>query len=131
MGHKVLTDHANVFCQMFVGWRMTDDFVTLASLPDGVLTIDVLAGTCQHNHVGQVDMHIAREISAWFLDRLNKHHIPRAHIVTADLTVNMAKHPIESKRQRGVTFDWACQSRIQVVDRSYTGELYETHTWFG
>lgn len=80
MGHKVLTDHANVFCQMFVGWRMAEDFAKLVSLPDGVLTIDVVAGACQHNDVGQVDIHIAREISAWFFDRLTRHHIPREDI---------------------------------------------------
>jgi hypothetical protein len=129
MGHKVLQDHANVFCQMFVGWRMAEDLDTFASLPDGMLTIDVLTGTCFHDTVGIVDTFIAHEIAAWFHERLLQHHIPTNNIESATLHAALAKVVPPQDRNRGVQFNWRCSSEIKAHDRSYFSELNETHSW--
>ena len=59
VSHKVLKDHAHVFCQKFYGWRMQSDLETFAALPDGSLTVDVLAGTCVHE-LARCDRHLYR-----------------------------------------------------------------------
>ena len=55
MGHKILKDHAHTICQMFVGWRMTQDLEIFATIPEGQLTIDVLRGECKHESLGPID----------------------------------------------------------------------------
>lgn len=129
MGHKILQDHAYVFCQMFMGWRMGDDLDTFLALPDGTLTIDVLNGSCNHSELGIVQTRIAAEIAAWFSHRLDEHKIPHDDIVDATLTVHV-KHILPvSKRKRGVTFDWSCDGMIKTTDREYCAHLAEPHTW--
>ena len=129
MSKKVLKDHAFVFCQMFMGWRMQQDLGTFAELPDGLLQIDVLSGTCTHTDAGSVTTHIAGELNAWFLDRLNKHGIPATDIETAMLHVIM-KNTIASKHKMGIAFDWTCDSKIVTTEgREFTAHLAEPHTW--
>ena len=102
MGHKALQDHAYTFCQMFMGWRMGDDLASFAKLPDGVLCINVLDGTCEHSESGPIETHIACELREWFLQRLAKHQIPRGDIIAATLAVTM-KNTIPSPHRRGIT----------------------------
>jgi hypothetical protein len=128
MRHKILKDHAFVFCQMFMGWRMASDLSTFADLPHGQLYINVLDGTCDHSQSGPVKTYIAGEIKAWFLDRLSKHNIPLADITAASLTVTM-KNTIQSQHKMGITFDWTCDGRIKTADREYSAHLAEPHTW--
>lgn len=128
MGHKILKDHAYVFCQMFFGWRMLEDVGTFASLPEGSLTIDVLAGTCHHDAVGMIETHIAPEISAWFSDQLAKRNIPASDVVEAKLFVALKRGPT-AKGKLGVTFNWSADSVIKTADRTYTAHLAEPHTW--
>ena len=128
MGHKVLKDHAYVFCQMFMGWRMASDLAKFADLPDGQLHIDGLEGTCHHSATGRVATYIAGEIRAWFLNRLKKHNILVDEIQSAELTVTM-KNTIPSKHNRGITFDWNCEATISTADRQYSACLAEPHTW--
>jgi hypothetical protein len=128
MGHKILKDHAFVFCQMFMGWRMSSDLTTFAKLPDGQLYLNVLEGTCDHSERGPVETYIAKEIRAWFIIRLGKHSIPLADITAASLTVTM-KNTIPSQHKMGITFDWTCDARITMADREYLAHLAEPHTW--
>jgi len=113
---------------MFMGWRMGDDLETLATLPDGILTIDVLHGTCNHSETGCVQTHIAAEIAAWFLHRLHEHRIDRVDIVNATLTVHMTR-VAPPKHKRGITWNWTCDGLIQTSDREYRAHLAEPHTW--
>lgn len=129
MGHKVLRDHANVFCQMFVGWRMGDDLGVLSSLLDGQLVINALTGVCHHSMAGIIDLHICGEITEWFRDQLISHHIERESIESAVLLVNLRKlRPIPG-RKNGVRFEWKCESEIRTNDRAYNGHLTETSDW--
>jgi hypothetical protein len=128
MGHKILKDHAYVFCQMFMGWRMAADLETFSKLPDGQLHIDVLAANCFHSERGPVDTNIVGEIRSWFFNRLEQHKIPASDVTSATLTVKM-KNTIASKHKMGITFDWTCDGRITTVDRKYSAHLDEPHTW--
>ena len=114
---------------MFMGWRMGDDLAIFATMQDGMLTIDVLTGTCLHDTIGFVNTHIAGEISAWFLQQLEHHQIPISNIVAAGLTVRLIRIAQESKRKRGITFEWHCDGMVATVDRKYLAQLSENHTW--
>jgi hypothetical protein len=129
MGHKILKDHAHTICQMFVGWRMTQDLEIFATIPEGQLTIDVLRGECKHESLGPIDTYIAGEISAWFKHRLTAHEIEQKEILQAVLTVQLNRIPQTSKRHRGVKFDWRCDGFICTIDREYRSQLHESHTW--
>jgi hypothetical protein len=129
MGHKILKDHAHTLCQMFVGWRMTQDLEIFATIPEGQLTIDVLRGECKHESLGPIDTYIAGEISAWFKHRLTAHEIEQTEILQAVLTVQLNRIPQTSKRHRGVKFDWRCDGFICTIDREYRSQLHEPHTW--
>ncbi|PHQ36107.1 hypothetical protein [Rhodopirellula bahusiensis] len=128
MSHKVLKDHAHVFCQMFYGWRMQSDLETFAALPDGALTVDVLAGTCVHDSCGALETYIAGEMSAWFKHQLDERGIPLADIKSAMLFVDLVRVP-PPKKKRGITFDWRGRGVIQTDSREYVSELAESHTW--
>jgi len=129
MRRKILQDHANVFCQMLVGWRMGGDLERLHALGSGHLSIDVLTGACTHNEGVVSELHVALELNAWFLERLAQHSIPVQAIshasVDADLSVS------EEPRQRGTCalLAWECQSIIRTDDASYVGQLSEEHKW--
>ena len=129
MGHKILQDHAYTFCQMFMGWRMADDLDVFANLPDGILTIDVLCGTCSHDELGSIETRIAPEIAAWFLHRLDEHRIPRSDIIDATLTVSMDRRIPLPTLKRDITYDWTCDGSFRTKDREYHARLSEPHTW--
>lgn len=128
MGHKVLKDHAHVFCQMFMGWRMADDLQMFAQLPAGQLHLNILEATCEHSVAGRIETHIASEIRAWFLHRLEEHRIPLQEVTLAQLLVHM-KDTIESSHKMGIAFDWTCDATIRTVDSEYHAHLAEPHTW--
>jgi len=65
MRKKALQDLANVFCQMFVGWRMQEDLQLLIDAGSCSITIDVVTGTAFLDDT-PTKLHIAEEISAWF-----------------------------------------------------------------
>lgn len=129
MGHKILKDHAHTICQMFVGWRMSQDLELFATIPQGQLSIDILRATCTHESLGAIDTHIAGEISAWFRHRMTVHQIAESVILQAILTVQLKRTPQTSKRDCGVVFDWQCEGIIRTIDREYRSQLHEPHTW--
>lgn len=129
MGHKILKDHAHTICQMFVGWRMSQDLEMFATIPEGQLTIDILRGECTHELLGPIDTYIAGEISSWFKHRMSAHKIEESEILQAILTVQLNRIPQTSKRHWGVTFDWRCDGFIRTFDREYRSQLHEPNTW--
>src|SRR6185295_1207535 len=128
MRRKVLQDHAHVFCQIFMGWRMADDLHLFAKLPEGRLLINVLDSTSEHSETGVIDTHIAKDIHAWFVHRLHQHRIPLDEIKAAMLVVNIKK-TVPVNHKFGIAFDWTCKATIATTDREYSAHLAEPHTW--
>ena len=129
MRRKVLQDVANTLCQMAVGWRMNNDLEALAELPDGELRFDILAGTVTHSIVGEIPLHVASELSAWFTHRLSILRIPKNAIEKAQLRAAFRTDRIKTDRQRIVSFDWTCASSIDTDECSYIGATSYKHTW--
>ena len=129
MGHKILQDHAHSFCQLLVGWRMSDDLTLLSGLPSGMLTIDALNGTCTHDTLGDLETHVAPEIAAWFAQRLAIHRIPTKDIVAATVTARVGVMTERGKNDSRCEFYWHCIGVIRTSDRTYILTLDESHTW--
>ena len=61
MRRIALQDLANVFCQMFVGWRMQEDLQMLIGAGNCSITIDIVEGTTFLDD-NPIKLHIAEEI---------------------------------------------------------------------
>ncbi|MHC2068024.1 hypothetical protein ACYFX5_11160 [Bremerella sp. T1] len=129
MRRKILQDYANTLCQMFVSWRMAEDVKKLSRLPDGKLSLDVLAGTAHHDLVGAVELWIASELQAWFLERLAISNIPAEYIEVATVDVQLKSQHRHTPKAAIVTFDFIANSTIQTDETSYHGMLQEQHAW--
>ncbi|QNN22934.1 hypothetical protein HED60_11875 [Planctomycetales bacterium ZRK34] len=130
MRRKVLKDYANTVCQMFVGWRMGDDAQTLAQIGDGIVVIDLLAGTASLQN-NTIQLWIAGELQAWLRKQLQASRVDISQIKFAVLEVTFTSVPVPQKHRRGTTFDWKCRSVIATDEVEYVGTLAETHTWAG
>ena len=118
------------FARCFLGWQIQQDLDMFATLPEGKLTVDVLAGSCVHSESGLVNTYIAGEISSWFKHQITERGIPLSDIMPAMLHVELARSPT-SKKKRSVTFDWRGSGCIKTDAREYNAELAESHSWHG
>lgn len=129
MRRKVLQDLANTVCAMLVGWRTADDLETFATLPDGSVAFDLLAGTATHSESGPLNVHIAGELSAWMKGQCAERGIALDGITHAHLRASYRTDRIPTNRKQIVSFDWKCQSEIVTSDKTYHGHLIETQKW--
>jgi hypothetical protein len=130
LNRKIFQEFANTLCHMLVGWRMWEDLEILAGLPDGTLTVDVLSGTSTQTHSGNIDLHIAKELQAWLVFRLEQLQIPISALHTVQVVANIRTDRIPTIRASVVSFDFSIDSIIKTADRSYNGKLIETHRWY-
>jgi hypothetical protein len=126
---KVFQDFANTLPQMLVGWRMGDDLGTLADLPNGTLSIDILAGTASHSAALQLTLHVAKEMQAWLESRMTTFGIPSQELDAAVLVADIRTDRIATDRKRIVAFDFDCKSTLTSGPRRYVGALAEKHVW--
>ncbi len=129
MGRKRCNHYADVVCRMFMGWRMHEDLEILALLPDGNLTLNLLEGTANHESVGSLELHIAKEIQTWLAQESQKDGIRITDIVSATLSVQIKTDSVKTNRKKVVCFSFNCQSNFQMSDRTYTANVSETHHW--
>lgn len=129
MRRKVLQDVANTLCDMLVGWRMGADLEALSELPDGALSFDVLSGSVTHDQRGELDLYIARELSAWLKHRLESLSIPLGALTSATLRAEFKTDRIKTDKKRIVSFDWSCESSVATDEKTYVGRLVEAHQW--
>jgi hypothetical protein len=129
MRRKVLQDIANTLCQMGVGWRMGDDWERIASMPDGSLEFDLLAGHVTHSSEGKVELWVAGELRAWLQHRLEAEGIDLAKILRASLTTGYRTDRIRTDRKKIVSFDFECRSELRTDERAYEGKLVERHVY--
>jgi hypothetical protein len=129
MRRKILKHFADVFCHMFVGWRMGEDVDVLSKIHHGRIYIDVLLGQASLTAEQPINIRIARELQAWFVSALEKHNIPIEAIGEAKLIVNISAVTIERKRATVQDFDFDCYSLISTDEKAYEASLKEKHAW--
>jgi hypothetical protein len=139
MRRKRVQHQADIFCQMFCGWRLCNSHERLTALGSGPLHIDVFAGTATHNGTALQDLNIAGELSAWFQRDLLDNNIPveqiRSATLDAELTITGLSGPRRSpeiwntKISRYLSCDVRCRSHIKTDETSYQSEMVDHEEW--
>ena len=129
MRRKVLQDIANTLCQMFVGWRLGQDYEKLANLPDGTLQVNLLLGQTQHSSGIEPILWITGELAAWFRERLIVYSIPLSEIQRCSLAITYTTNRIKTDRKKIISFDFSCTSTIKTDEVEYNGVLVERHSY--
>ncbi len=115
---------------MLVGWRMGEDLEAIADLPDGELSVNVLVGTSVHSLAGIIELGIAKELQAWFFNRLKVSNISPEDIKLVTVKAEIKTDRIATNRKKVVSFDFTLQSVIETNERSYLGNLKGMHSWY-
>ena len=129
MRRKVLQDIANTLCQMFVGWRLGEDYEKLADLPDGTLQVNLLLEQNYHSSGVDLIFRITTELAAWFRECLIVHGIPLSEIQKCSLAVTYTTNRIKTDRKKIISFDFSCISIIKTDEVEYNGALVEKHSY--
>lgn len=108
---------------------MGEDLEVIADLPDGELLVNVLNGVATHSLAGVIELGVAKELQAWFFNRLKVSNIPSEVIKLATVKAGIKTDRIATNRKKIVSFDFTLQSAIETDERSYLGKLKEVHSW--
>ena len=129
MRRKRLNHYADVTCKMFVGWRMGEDLEALSELPDGTITIDLLTGKDNHSIVGELNLHVSKEITAWLLYQSSKEGIDWTKMVSASLVVAIDTGKVATNKKKVVMFNFECKAKLCTSEACYEASLVETAKW--
>ena len=113
----LLQDAANTLPCMVMSERIgNDDLERLADLPDGTLTMDLVAGTAHHSsQPDPIDLEIVAHLSEWLKARLGEDAFAN-HLAHAVLTVSIRTDRVPADRKRVIPFDWTCDSSVASRD---------------
>jgi hypothetical protein len=113
----LLRDAANTLPCMVMSDRIgNDDLERLAALPDGTLTLDLIAGTARHSsQPDPIHLEIVAHLSGWLKTRLGEEAFAN-HLAHAVLTVSIRTAGVATDRKRVIPFDWICRSSVASRD---------------
>lgn len=120
---------AKVLPHMAARWRWPADLETLADLPDGTISIDVLAGTANHAQAGPIGLRLAEELRAGFMDQLSRKGIAPGFVRLAGVSLRVDSGAIRTDRARIVHFDFRIAARLGTEAGEFTAEQEELHVW--
>ncbi len=129
MGLKRINHYVEVLPKMFVGWRMGEDLETLSELPNGVLCINLLDGTISHSIVGELELYISNELSAWFRSEAIKENIDLSTLLKASLTVEVDTDKVKTIKKRVVLFNFDCIAHVATVNKVYESRFSGVTRW--
>lgn len=109
---------------------MGDDLKTLADLPDGTITVDLLNGEARHSSEGAVELYISKEINTWLQYEWAKEHFDQSQIKSGLLEVAIKSSKLVTKKKSLVTFHFDCSSQIETAEASYCAKNIEMHRWY-
>ncbi|MDF4941901.1 hypothetical protein ACEWBJ_22410 [Vibrio parahaemolyticus] len=108
---------------------MGEDLETLSELPNGVLCINLLDGTVSHSIVGELELYISNELSAWFRSESIKENIDLSKLLKACLTVEVDTDKVKTIKKRVVLFNFDCTAHVATVNRVYESRFSEVTRW--
>jgi hypothetical protein len=120
---------AKVLPHLFARWRDWEDLEILARLPDGIVTIDGLAGTAGHQSETPIPLRIAREIRSGLMDQLVRKEIQASRIREAVVRIRVDSSQVKTDRNRIVHFDFHIASRIHAEAGVFEATQVEEHVW--
>jgi hypothetical protein len=127
----LLQDAANTLPCMIMSERLgNDDLERLAALPDGTLTVDLVAGTARHSsQPDPIGLEIVEHLSLWLKTRLGEEAFAN-HLAHAVLTVSIRTDRVATDRKRVIPFDWMCDSRVASRDGRTRSGTSRGLTWY-
>jgi hypothetical protein len=120
---------ARALAHLAASWRDHGDFEILAGLPDGSVSIDVLAGSARHASAGPIPLRLAGELKTALAERLARKGIDPREVQAAELTLRVGTGAIPTDRARIVHFDFDWESRLRAAGREYRDVRREDHVW--
>jgi hypothetical protein len=120
---------AQVLPHMAARWRLPSDLEILAELPDGMIDLDVVAGTARHASAGPVPLRLAAELRAGLADQLARRGIAASEVRSALVTLAMDTGAVLTDKARIVHFDFRIASRLDTESGVFSASQTEDHVW--
>jgi hypothetical protein len=126
---KVLQGIANNLTDKLCAWPIPEDLETLASVPDGDLTIDILASKASHSSVADINLGATEQLHRWLQAQLAASDIHAEDLEQALLIARIQTDRIATDRSRIVSFDFHVESLLKAGTRVFHGVPTERHVW--
>jgi hypothetical protein len=120
---------ARTLAHLAAAWRDHGDLEILAGLPDGLVDIDILAGSAGHESAGPIPLRLAAELRAALADRLARKGIDPRELQAAELRLRVDTGGILTDRARIVHFDFDWEARLRAAGQEYRAARREDHVW--
>jgi hypothetical protein len=130
MPRNPLNDVVNTLPHMVAGRLDRHDFEALADLPDGILTIDLLARTVQHGSGAAPAISATGLLADWFDGRLQAAQFDRSGLTKAAITVAIRTDRVAVDRSRIVPFDLRCTAEIAAGGRTWVSKPAPALRWY-
>ena len=130
MRRKVLNGIVNAMADTFVSSLELIDLEVFSGLPDGMVEIDLVAGTAKHSGAGPLQLLVVRPLLTWLRSQLAQHNIALSELTTIVVAADYRTGNIPTNRSKIVSFDWKCSCRISTEEKQYVGRVAERHLWF-
>jgi hypothetical protein len=111
------------------GWRDWGDLETLARLPDGLVSIDILAGEARHGTAGAIALRLTAALREALAERLARKGIAEGTISAAALGLRMDTGAVRTDRARIVHFDFGIEAKVDAERREHRASRREDHVW--
>ena len=127
MRRKRINHQVDVFCEMFSGWRLSNDLETLIELKRGHLYLDFLNKSIKLNgELWDKEFHMLYEIAAWFDKDINDFKIDKYLIkeasLSVDFDVSVKERKSKSRTIRDIELNLQTKSKIETDEVEYSAE---------
>jgi hypothetical protein len=128
MHSKDLHGVAQNLAAMAVSSRLSEDLEMLSVLPDGVVRVNLIAGTAMRPDGTAMSLQIGPALWAWIAQQSSERGFALTEIEKAEIQLQTDTSRIPTNRASIVSFDLRAISTLVRGGREYTGEA-SNHMW--
>jgi hypothetical protein len=121
---KRLQELANRMCSRLVS-GMRQEEQSLAKLPAGTLTVDVLQGSVTNSSGLAPPPSLATELARWFRRGCEAHRIELSQVSGVQVQAEFTTGAFRIGRKPGISIHWKCSSRIETGLTSFQAQSAE------
>ena len=114
---------------MTVGERLLPDLPSLAGLPDGTITVDVLNRRAQHDTAGEMELSIISNLQTWLSHQVEMLGSSLSELVRAEVELTVDTQSIPTDRKRLVHFALEARAIVATSRRAFRGSRRNAHLW--
>jgi len=129
MGRKSLQGIANDLAAMTIGERLLSDLPSLARLPDGTITVDVLNRKAQHDTAGEMELSIIANLQTWLSHQVGVLGRSLSELVRAEVDITFDTQSVPTDRKRLVHFALEARAVVATKHREFRGSRRNAHLW--